>query len=58
MPTETILDSADKSVRTQNWFSTLKNNQQLFELLMKHEDTADEITNDQAAMRVIFDLDL
>jgi hypothetical protein len=58
MPPRTILDTADKSVRTQNWFSTLKNNQQLLELLMKHEDTADEIANDQAAMRVIFHVDL
>lgn len=54
----TILDEADKSVRQQNWWSILENEQQFFELLMENDDTADEITQSEAAMRVVFALDL
>lgn len=54
----TILDEADKSVRQQNWWTVLENEQQFFELLMANDDTADEVTNSQAAMRVVFALDL
>lgn len=54
----TILDEADKSVRQQNWWSILENEQQFFELLMENDDTADELTQSEAAMRVVFALDL
>lgn len=54
----TILDEADKSVRQQNWWTVLENEQRFFELLMDNGDTADEITQSEAAMRVVFALDL
>jgi hypothetical protein len=54
----TILDEADKSVRQQNWWTVLENEQRFFELLMDNDDTADEITQSEAAMRVVFALDL
>lgn len=54
----TILDEAEKSVRVQNWYSILENEQNLFETLLKFDDTADEVTESEAAMRVIFALDL
>ena len=54
----TILDEADKSVRQQNWWTILENEQRFFELLMDNDDTADEITQSEAAMRVVFALDL
>lgn len=58
MSTVTILDEADKSVRQQNWWTVLENEQRFFELLMDNDDTADEITQSEAAMRVVFALDL
>ena len=54
----TILDEAEKSVRQQNWWTVLENEQRFFELLMDNDDTADEITQSEAAMRVVFALDL
>jgi hypothetical protein len=54
----TILDEAEKSVRVQNWYSILENEQNLFETLLASDDTADEVTQSEAAMRVIFALDL
>jgi hypothetical protein len=56
--TQTILDEAEKSVRVQNWYSILENEQTFFETLLKFDDTADEVTQSEAAMRVIFALDL
>lgn len=58
MSTTTILDEAGKSVRQQNWWTILENEQQFFELLMDNDDTADELTQSEAAMRVVFVLDL
>mgnify|MGYP007020458889 FL=1 len=58
MSTVTILDEAGKSVRQQNWWTVLENEQRFFELLMDNDDTADEITQSEAAMRVVFALDL
>ena len=54
----TVLDEADKSVRVQNWWEIFEGEEDLFELLMDFEDTADEITESEAAMRVVFRLDL
>jgi len=54
----TILDEAEKSVRQQNWFSILEDEEDFFELLMENDDTADEVTESEAAMRVVLRLDL
>lgn len=53
----TILDEAEKSVREQNWWTILEGEEDFFELLMEHEDTADEIAESEAAMRVVFTLE-
>lgn len=54
----TILDEAEKSVRQQNWWSILEGEEDFFELLMDNDDTADEVTESEAAMRVALRLDL
>ena len=54
----TVLDEAPKSIRVQNWLTIFEGEEDLFELLMDSEDTADEITGSKAAMRVVFRLDL
>jgi len=54
----TVLDEAEKSIRVQNWLTIFEGEEDLFELLMDFEDTADEITSSKAAMRVVFRLDL
>jgi|APHM01.1.fsa_nt_gi hypothetical protein len=57
MPTTTIIDQAEKSVRVQNWYSILDNEPQLLETLLAFDDTANEVTTSDAAMRVIFNID-
>ena len=54
----TVLDEAPKSVRVQNWWQILEDEERFFELLMDNDDTADEVTESEAAMRVALRLDL
>jgi hypothetical protein len=56
--TTTILDEAPKTVRQQNFLEILRNEQNFLDLLLDNDDTADEISQSQAAMRVIFATDL
>jgi hypothetical protein len=56
--TTTVLDEAPKTVRQQNFLEILRNEQNFLNLLLDNDDTADEITQSQAAMRVIFATDL
>ena len=53
---DTVLDTAEKSVRTQNWLEILRGEPELFQTLMNHDDTADEVTQSEAAMRVILEV--
>jgi hypothetical protein len=56
--TTTVLDEAPKTVRQQNFLEILRNEQNFLDLLLDNDDTADEITQSSAAMRVIFATDL
>jgi len=53
---DTVLDEADKSVRVQNWLEILRGEPELLDTLMNHDDTADEVTESEAAMRVILEV--
>jgi hypothetical protein len=55
--TQTVLDQADKTIRVQNYYEMFDQEQNLVETLLAFDDTADEITSSDAAMRVIFALD-
>jgi hypothetical protein len=53
---DTVLDEGEKSVRAQNWLEILRGEPELFQTLMNHDDTADEVTQSEAAMRVILEV--
>jgi len=53
---DTVLDEGEKSVRAQNWLEILRDEPELFQTLMNHDDTADEVTQSEAAMRVILEV--
>ena len=53
----TILDEAELSVKHIDWWKVLKGEEDLLEMMMDFEDTADEISSSEAAMRVIMTQD-
>lgn len=53
---DTVLDTAEKSVRVQNWLEILRGEPDLLDTLMNFDDTADEVTQSEAAMRIIMEV--
>lgn len=53
-----LYDESELTERTQHWYTLFKDREDFYEFLLEYEDTADEVTSSEYAMRAAFRLDL